>query len=212
MKPFSVRSVFVLVAAVSSVTVGRAESQPPAAVEPQPAGRAIFGQDGGVHLPSAYRSWQHVGTRVKTGGDSVLDGTKIVAPQVMDTYVEPGAFAAFRRLGKWPDGTQIVKEFSILKTGEGCNATSFVCTTPYGLGLFESHYIGAGMMVKDSTRFGRETGYWGYFSFTSEGSRYSAVSPVRSRAQCSSCHEALAAGTDYVFSSTHIGLLPENLH
>jgi hypothetical protein len=175
------------------------------------AAPAVFNQDGSVQLPTGYRRWQHVGARVKTSGNSVLDGSKIVVPQVMDAYVEPEAFESYRRTGKWPEGTRIVKEFSSIKTGSDCNESSFICSTPYGLGIFETRYIGLGMMVKDSRRFPAETGHWGYFSFLLDGQRYASVSPVRARSQCSGCHEALAAGTDYVFSNTHIGLLPENL-
>jgi hypothetical protein len=173
---------------------------------------AVFNADGSLPLPTGYRRWQHVGVRVKTGGNSVLDGSTIVVPQVMNVYVEPKAFEVYRHTGKWPEGTRIVKEFSTIKTGRDCDTTTFSCATPYGLGIFEAGYIGMGVMVKDSRRFPAGTGHWGYFSFLLDGARYGSVSPVRSRAQCSACHEALAAGSDYVFSSTHIGLLPENLH
>jgi hypothetical protein len=198
------------VACVSTITWAVAESlaAPPARVMPG----AIFSTDGSVQLPSSYRRWQHVGTRVKTSGNSVLDGSKIVVPQVMNAFVEPNAFEEFRRTGQWPEGTQIVKEFSTLKTGTDCNPTSFICSTPFGFGLFESSYDGLGMMVEDSTRFPAETGHWGYFSFETKGTgRFPTVSPLRSRGQCSACHEALAARSDYVFSSTHIGLQPGSL-
>jgi hypothetical protein len=173
---------------------------------------AVFNKDGGVQLPTGYRRWQHVGARVKTGGNSVLDGSKIKIPQLMNAYVEPRAFDIYRATGEWPQGTQIVKEFSSIKTGKDCSVSSFICSTPYGFGIFETRFIGLGMMVKDSQRFPAETGHWGYFSFLLDGQHYASVSPVRARFQCSSCHEALAAATDYVFSDTHIGLLPENLH
>jgi hypothetical protein len=197
--------------AVVAVSVAWAQGLSTSA-EPGLSARARFKPDGSVLLPTGYRQWQHVGTRVKTGGNSVLDGSKIEIPQVMAAYVEPSAFAAYRATGKWPEGTQIVKDFSLLKTGKDCDPGTFICSTPYGLGLFESRYIGLGMMVKDSTRFGAATGHWGYFSFVAQGPRYPAASPERARQQCSSCHEALAAKSDYVFSNTHVGLLPENLH
>jgi hypothetical protein len=192
------------ISTVSTATADTAAEQPD-----QRATTAIFTTDGAVRLPSDYRHWQHVGTRVKTSGNSVLDGSKIVVPQVMNAFVEPKAFDAFRRTGQWPEGTQIVKEFSTLKTGAGCDPSSFICSTPFGFGLFENSYDGLGMMVKDSGRFSAETGHWGYFSFETKGTgRFPTVSPVRPRGQCSACHEALARSSDYVFSSTHIGLLP----
>jgi hypothetical protein len=199
-----------LVACISTIT--RAATESPAAPPVQVASGAVFSPDGSVQLPSNYRRWQHVGTRVKTSGNSVLDGSKIGVPQVMNAFVEPNAFDEFRRTGQWPEGTRIVKEFSTLKTGTGCNPASFICSTPFGFGLFESSYDGLGMMVKDSTRFPADTGHWGYFSFETKGTgRFPTIAPLRPRAQCSACHEALASGSDYVFASTHIGLLPGNL-
>jgi hypothetical protein len=66
------------------------------------------------------------------------------------------------------------------------------------------------MMVKDSKRFPSAPGNWGYFAFRSNGSMYQAAATVRPQQQCASCHMKLASETDYVFSSTHIGLLPGN--
>jgi hypothetical protein len=167
---------------------------------------------GNVQLPTGYRRWQHVGTRVKTGGNSVLDGTKIVVPQVMDAFVEPTAFDTYKRTGLWPDGTQIVKEFATIQTGKGCDDTTHICNTPYGLGIFETgRYQGLGMMIKDRKRFPAESGYWGYFRFLPSGQSYTQVSAPLPRDQCSGCHEVNARATDFVFSTTHIGLLPDNL-
>jgi predicted CXXCH cytochrome family protein len=186
--------------------VSWAATAPPSNAGTSATPPALFNEDGSLQLPTGYRQWQHVGARVKTSGNSVLDGSKIVVPQLMNVYVEPAAFEVYRSTGKWPEGTRIVKEFSAIKTGQGCDATSFICATPYGFGVFEDRFIGLGMMVKDSRRFPAQTGHWGYFSFLLEGEHYGSVSPVRSRAQCSACHEAHAAASDYVFSETHIGL------
>ena len=70
---------------------------------------------GSLHIPESYRRWEHVGTRIKPDGRSVLDGSQITTPEVMDTYVLPGAFDLFKKQGTWPDGTQIVKEISIIR-------------------------------------------------------------------------------------------------
>jgi hypothetical protein len=71
-----------------------------------------------------------VGTRVKTSGRSILDGTVIVRPQVLDTYVEPSAFFQYQKTGKWPEGTQIVNELSVIRLGKGCDKVTFSCATP----------------------------------------------------------------------------------
>jgi cytochrome P460 len=175
-----------------------------------PVRSAVFEEDGSLRLPAGYRQWEHVGTRIKPDGRSVLDGSQITTPQVMDTYIAPAAFNFFKKNGIWPDGTQIVKEISLIKTGKDCDKSTFVCSTAFGSGIFQAGYIGMGMMVKDSKRFPSAPGNWGYFAFRSNGSMYQATATVRPQQQCASCHMRLASNTDYVFSSTHIGLLPGN--
>jgi hypothetical protein len=82
--------------------------------------RASFQQDGSVRRPTDYRQWVHVGTRVKVGGLNILDGKELTIPQILNAYVEPSAMAAYRKTGKWPEGTQIIKEISVIRTGAGC--------------------------------------------------------------------------------------------
>jgi hypothetical protein len=190
-------------------TSGWAGKQEPAS-QSESASRirpSVFEKDGSLRLPNGYRQWEHVGTRIKPDGRSVLDGSPITTPQVMDTYVAPAAFNFFKKNGTWPDGTQIVKEISLIKTGKDCDKNTFVCSTPFGSGIFQASYIGMGMMVKDSKRFRSEPGNWGYFAFRTNGSIYQATATVRPQQQCASCHMRLALNTDYVFSRTHIGLL-----
>ena len=175
-----------------------------------PVRSAVFEEDGSLRLPAGYRQWEHVGTRIKPDGRSVLDGSQITTPQVMDTYIAPAAFNFFKKNGIWPDGTQIVKEISLIKTGKDCDKITFVCSTSFGSGIFQASYIGMGMMVKDSRRFPSAPGNWGYFAFRSNVSMYQATATVRPQQQCAACHMRLASNTDYVFSSTHIGLLPGN--
>jgi hypothetical protein len=193
-------------------TGGWARKQEPAS-RPDSASRirpAVFEKDGSLHLPDSYRQWEHVGTRIKPDGRSVLDGSQITTPQVMDTYVAPAASGSFKKTGTWPEGTQIVKEISLIKTGKDCDKNTFVCSTSFGSGIFQASYIGMGMMVKDSKRFPSEPGNWGYFAFRSNGSTYQATATLRPQQQCAFCHMRLASSTDYVFSRTHIGLLSGN--
>jgi hypothetical protein len=174
--------------------------------------RASFDHDDNVTLPDSFRRWEHVGTRVKTSGTSILDGSPILRAQVLDTYVEPSAFTQYRVRGVWPDGTQIVKELSLVKTGEGCDAKSFACATPAGPGIFEDSYLGVGMMVKDSKRFPHSPGNWGYFRFLANGAGYTTKSPLQASSACENCHDRLASKEDFVFTDTHIGLTSQNIH
>jgi Cytochrome P460 len=174
--------------------------------------KASFAADGDLHLPDGFRRWEHVGSRVKTSGKSVLDGAVILRPQVMDTYIEPSAFIQYKKTGVWPDGTQIVKEISIIKVGNDCDKVTFACSTPAGAGIFQDSFIGIGMMVKDSKRFPDAPGNWAYFRFLANGPAYATTSTVLPGNQCQSCHVKFASKEDYVFTDTHIGLTSGNVH
>jgi len=174
--------------------------------------RATFDANGTVELPVNYRQWSHVGTRYKPVGLSILDGKITKTPEVLNAYVEPGALAAYRATRRWPDGTQMVKEFSSVLVGTGCDDKTMLCTTQFGRGLFESGYVGLGMMVKDAKRFPDAPGHWGFFSFGHKSPPYDGVSDPRPLSQCGYCHVNLASDTDFVISRAHIGLtsLPPN--
>jgi hypothetical protein len=148
---------------------------------------------------------------VKIGGRSILDGTKVTIPQVLNTYVEPSALDYYKRTGLWPDGAQIVKEITLVRTGKGCDKATFVCTTPIGGGFFQQSYVGLGMMIKDSKRFPMQPGNWAYVGFFYRGSGFDSTAKVRPQAQCAACHVKLASNTQYVFTQAHLGLQVGNI-
>ena len=168
--------------------------------------RALFDPDGRVNLPVGYRRWVHIGTRLKPIGINILDGLPTKTPEIFNAYVEPGAFAAFEATGRWPDGAQIVKEFSAVEVGAGCDAATMLCATPLGSGIFETGFMGLGMMVKDATRFADGKGNWGYFSFGHRPPPYDGTAARRPAGACEACHVTLASDSDYVISRAHIGL------
>jgi hypothetical protein len=171
--------------------------------------RASFNADSTINIPTGYRQWVHIGTRYKPIGINILDGQQTRTPEIFNAYVEPTAFAAFQATGIWPDGAQLVKEFTAVRVGEGCDEKTMLCASPLGLGIFEAGYVGLGMMVKDAKRFPGGMGNWGYFSFGHKPPPYENTSMVHSKQQCESCHIKLASDTDYVITRAHVGL--ENL-
>ena len=168
--------------------------------------RATFIQDGSIVLPVGYREWSHVGTSVKFKGMNVLDGSPITTPEVLDAYVEPGAMAEFQKTGQWPDGAQIVKEYSAVRVENRGDEQTGMRDMSIGHGISETHYDGLAMMVKDSRRFSDAPGNWAYFSFGHKLPPYDGTARARPLQQCASCHVNLAADTDYVVSRAHIGL------
>ena len=112
-----------------------------------------FPADGSATRPIGWREWVHVGTRYKPIGVNILDQKLTETPEILNAYVEPSAMAVYERTGLWPEGAQIIKEFTAVQVGAGCDTTTFVCSTEFGEGIYESGFIGLGFMVKDSMRF-----------------------------------------------------------
>jgi Cytochrome P460 len=168
--------------------------------------RARFNADGSVNIPTGYRQWLHIGTRYKPLGINILDFQQTKTPEIFNAYVEPSAFAAFQATGIWPDGAQLVKEFTAVRVGDGCDEKTMLCDSPLGTGIVETGYIGLGMMVKDAQRFPEGKANWGYFSFGHKPPPYEKTSMVHPPQQCESCHVKLASDTDYVITRAHVGL------
>jgi|ERR1700733_1508956 hypothetical protein len=188
-----------VVTAAGLVTAARSEN-------PGSATLASFDAHGSLNLPRGYRHWVHIGTRLKPIGINILDGQVTKTPEIFNAYVEPRAYTRFRRTGRWPDGTQIVKEFSAVRVGQGCDSATFLCSSPIGAGIFESGFAGLGVMVKDDKRFSDAPGHWGYFSFGHKPLPYNPTASLRPKDTCEACHVALASKTDYVILQAHIGL------
>lgn len=161
---------------------------------------ASFNPDGTVNRPQNHRQWVHVGTAMLPKGSvNIIDDKMMEHDEYIKTYVEPGAYSGYMKTGVWPEGSQFVKEFAIVQ-GVGADGI----TT-------ESHYGGLALIVKDSTKYPKETGNLGYFNFGHHREPYENTSKLMTRTKCSACHEANASNQQYIFSSRHIGLArPQN--
>lgn len=196
-------------AAVAGAVITAAQAQPKDAVlltaplHPQ-VNRARFTADGSAVRPKGWRQWVHVGTRYKPIGLNILDQKLTKTPEILNAYVEPSAMAVYQRTGHWPEGAQIIKEFTAVKVGPGCDPKTFVCSTRFGDGIYETGYMGLGYMVKDAARFPNQPGHWGYFSFGHQPPPYLAT--TQPTTTCISCHVKLASDTDFVISKAHVGL------
>ena len=159
-----------------------------------------------AQFPDEYRSWEHVGTRLSVGGTNILDKSKIDGGMFLNIYADPVSFQVFKRSGKWPDGTVLVKEFSDILKGQGCDKTTLACNTPYGHGVFQQDFSGMGMMVKDKKLFDKTPGNWGYYNFGHKTRSEVTTGKLMEESRCSACHVTLASKTDYVFAEEHIRL------
>ncbi len=148
--------------------------------------RAMYTVDGELLMPQNYRQWVFVGAPV-TPND--MNSGKAAFPEFHHVYINPAGFAAYRKSGKFPDGTVLVKE--LVAVG-GKSAVS-------GSGYFPGEFIGVAAAVKDGKRFAKEPGHWAYFSFQGEGGTALASAQPQPAAACNACHQQNAA-EDWVFS------------
>ena len=155
-----------------------------AAPEPGPA-KPAFTMDGKLTQPTGYREWVYVGTPL-TPND--MNPPEAPFPEFHNVYIHPDDYAHYKKTGEFPDGTVLVKELVSVGSKEASS----------GRGYFMGEFIGLETAIKDSQRYPREPGYWGYYSF---GHSYplaetAAKQPVST---CNACHEANAAD-DWVFT------------
>jgi len=168
--------------------------------------RASFQTDGSVNLPTDFHHWVHVGTFVKESGINIFDNSKIDAPLIGNSYIEPSAYRYFMATGKWADGSQIVKEFTVAENGDNCDKNTHICKTSLGSAIFQEKYTGYGYMVKDQKRFPQFAGNWAFFTTGNIAPPYPKTAKVESVSQCSACHIAHASDQDFVFAAQKIGL------
>ncbi len=152
---------------------------------------AGFDETGALLRPHRYREWIFIGGPV-TPND--MNGGKAAFPEFHAVYIDRPSFAEYRRTGKFPDGTLLVKE--LISVGSKKAAS--------GNGYFPGDYIGLAAAVKDAKRFPNEPGNWAYFSFEAGKDRAVALAT----ASCNACHKANAA-EDWVFTQYYPVLTSE---
>ncbi|MCM2358021.1 MAG: cytochrome P460 family protein [Geobacteraceae bacterium] len=154
---------------------------------PAEAARAAkYTGKGELRMPGDYRQWVFVGAPV-TPHD--MNNGKAAFPEFHHVYIDPASFAAYRKTGKFPNGTVIVKELA--NVGAKSSAS--------GNGYFAGEFIGVVATVKDAKRFAKEPGNWAYFSFTGADGKALASAKAHATADCNVCHQQ-NAGEDWVFT------------
>jgi len=152
-------------------------------------------EDGVLERPTGYREWVHVGTPL-TPNDMNNGAANFKEYHV--TYIDPDSWAIWKRTGKFPDGTIIVKE--MVAVGSKA-ATS-------GNGYFMGEFAGLEASIKSTKYFPNEPGNWAYFSFSTPAKSglpkdgYKSINTTAKAspaAACNACH-AGAAADDFVFT------------
>ena len=144
-------------------------------------------------IPEGFREWVFIGAPLTPNG---LNGGAAGFPEFHHVYIEPGAYAVYKRTGEFPEGTTIVKELVLLKDGQYEDGSR---DEPSGRGFFADRVAGIDMMVKDTQRFA-ETGGWGFFNFGHHEPPYAKTAVVAPNDSCAFCHTANAT-YDMVFTT-----------
>jgi len=156
-------------------------------------GAATYNEDGELVLPEGFREWVFIGAPLTPNG---LNNGEAGFPEFHHVFVNPDAFAVYKRTGRFPEGTVIAKELVLLQPGDYPDGSK---NAPSGRGFFAGDAHGMDVMVKDSRRFG-ETNGWGFFNFGHHAPPYASSAPAASAANCAACHSA-NAGKGMVFRS-----------
>jgi hypothetical protein len=143
-------------------------------------GAPVYEADGALRRPEGYQEWTFVGASL---GLSYAEGAQADGPgEFHNVYLRPESYAAFRRTGRFPEGTVLVLELH--------EAAQKVAPSRHG--LFEGRRVAVEAAVKDSTRFPEG---WAYYSFGDDSKASATPFP---RTACFECHRQHAA-RDNVF-------------
>ena len=167
---------------ISRAPIGRAS----AAANSSRATDAIADADGALRVPADYRSmYEYLGTWAVAADKG--EGSK----QFHSVYASPGAVAAFRANGHFPDGAVLVKE--VYQTATSPMTTGTVSHAETLAGWF--------IMVKDSKNSHPQNKLWG----SGWGwSWFDAANPLKTTSSdyttdCQPCHIP-AQSTDWIYT------------
>ena len=158
---------------------------------------AKFNADGTVSIPQNWRQWVFIGTPLTP---NALNDGKAPFPEFHNVYIEPSAFAHWKKTGKFANGTQIAKELVLIRQKDKDEMNENGSTAEVsGVGYFQGEFAGLELTVKDTDRYANEPGGWAYFSFGHNTPPYSKTAKAFPTESCNACHEASAAD-DFVFT------------
>jgi hypothetical protein len=183
-KTMTVTTVVVNVLAITAVAALISESL----VNAQPAESHYvpqYNSSGEMILPpdNIWRTWVFVGAPLTP---NALNSGAASFPEYHNVYIQPWAYATYKKTNVFPEGTIMFKELQL--TLPPADSKDGSRTEPSGRGYFPGAFNGADVTVKDSRRFAN-TGGWGYFDFNHHEPK-ALTAAVQSRDMCAFCHVA----------------------
>src|SRR5215470_2068329 len=146
-----------------------------------------YSSSGELLLPpnNIWRTWVFVGAPLTP---NALNSGKANFPEYHNVYMQPWAYAEYKKTGQFPEGTIMFKELQLTLPPPQFKDGSR--NEPSGRGYFGGAFNGADVTVKDSKRFAA-TGNWGYFDFNHHEPK-AAKTTVQPKEMCAFCHIASA--------------------
>ncbi len=142
--------------------------------------------------PEGWREWKFVGANYGMG---YVEGSPETAANATfhNIYIQPHAYAHYKKTGKFPDKTMLVME--VVKPGANVSINK--------KGVFQDKFIGVEVALKDEKRFPEK---WAYFNFIDRANNTQlARSKPFPKESCWECHNKHAA-VDNVFLQFYPGL------
>ncbi len=166
-----------LVAIISKAYANKAPAESHYVPQYTASGELVLPKD------NMWREWVYVGSPLTP---NALNGGKAGFPEYHNVYINPWAYAIYKKTNQFPDGTVMFKELQLtLGPAENPDGSR---TEPSGRGYFPGAFNGADVTVKDSNRFAG-TGGWGYFNFNHHEPK-APTAKVLPRDKCAFCHIA----------------------
>jgi hypothetical protein len=134
-----------------------------------------YTEAGALIPPADYREWIYLSTGIDM---SYSEGAALAGHSMFDNvFVDPAAWASFKKSGHWPDQAMFVLEIRGASSQGSINKR----------GQFQTEELmGRELHVRDAARF---PGGWGFFAL--EGDAPAKVLPAT--AACYACHQAHGA-------------------
>jgi len=146
--------------------------------------------------PASIEEWVLAGASLglEYGEPSGADAAGAPGGLFHNVYIEPSAYAAFARSGRFPPGTMLALALHPPRRK----------AAPSRQGLFEGERVAVAIAVKDPARY---PGGWAYFTFGDAPAGARAV--PQPREACERCHAEHAAD-DHVFVQFYPTLRPHS--
>jgi hypothetical protein len=141
---------------------------------------------GDLILPKNFREWVYVGSPLTP---NALNGGMAGFPEFHNVYIEPGSYEIYKQTNQFPEQTIMFKELQLtLGPAENPDGSR---TEPSGRGYFPGAFNGADVTVKDTKRYGADSGGWGFYNFNHHEPKAptAKLKPVN---ECAYCHTASA--------------------